>query len=130
MPRSVVSHISLLAVLAHLHVVDCAHHLPACERQEVPAVCHHGHHHHATDSPELPPDVPAHDDCHGSHMTAIVSHAAAAPSPDDAGAFVLPAVAITASGASCFESAVVFYRRQDPYTLPLRADMRMDVLLN
>jgi hypothetical protein len=118
MLRSVIAHVSVLAMLLHLTVGHCAHHLPACEE--------HGHEH-----ADEPSDAPAHDDCHESHASAVMSQPAEAPAPAGDGLLIVaPDAAIACAAAAC-RTPGAFDCPTDPLRpLPLRAHLRLGVLLN
>jgi hypothetical protein len=129
MLRSLVTHVSLLAVLVHLHWGGCTFHLPACEEQPAVAHCDHGHHHLPADH-ELPANAPAHDDCHESHASAAVCQAVAVPAQEPGGLYLLPAMA-TADGLAWEVSLTASVGRTgETCPLPLRASARSQVLLN
>lgn len=125
MLRHIISHLSLFAVLLHLHWGCCAH-LAACEQAQPTVDCCHGHDHDAADQPV----IPAHDDCHESHADAVLSAALVAPSPDGIAALIpVDAAAVTAQFAASISSAS-FGHADDLGPLPLRASPRSPVLLN
>ena len=118
MLRSIIAHVSLSAMLLHLAWGHCTLHLPACDNH-----CHH----HADE----PAEAPAHDDCHESHSSAVISQATTAPPPSDAGAPLLtPAVIANGSSASCLVTAASVCDADPLRPLPLRAHLRLGVLLN
>jgi hypothetical protein len=122
MIRGCIAHVSLCAMLLHLALGHCALHLPACE-----AHGHHGHHH-----ADEPAHVPAHDDCHESHSSAVVSQAVAAPPPPDTWLHAVPPAAADAALSSSGRAELsAFLCNGDPARpLPLRAHLRLGVLLN
>jgi hypothetical protein len=125
MLRGVFSHLSLFAVLLHLHW-GCYVHLAACEPTAFAPVCSHEHEH----SPARLPDAPTHDDCHESHADAVLSAPLVAPSPEGAPfSQALEATGLAARFAGTISSAL-FGHADALGPLPLRASPRSPVLLN
>ena len=85
MQRAVITFVSLLAVLIHVHIGCCAHHEHVAKTPKaVPQGCpFHGHEHDHGQSP-TPASPLSHDDCHESHCSVLlVSSASVAPASAD-----------------------------------------------
>jgi hypothetical protein len=124
MLRRIVSHVSLFAVLLHLHWGCCVH-LAACEQAQVAADCCHKHEHAPADKPV----IPSHDDCHESHAEAMISAPLAVTSPDGMAAFVADFCPSSAQLAHT-EPVTFCVHADEPAPLPLRAGVRSPALLN
>lgn len=129
MRRVVITVVSLVAVLLHVHVGCCAHH----EHQLPTSSCPLGHHHHEDSSHHdhgAPPADPfSHDDCHETHCDATLASIASMPAVSGLG-WWLPAryladvlaiatASINETGQPCDWNGA----------LPLRAHLRFCVLL-
>ena len=134
--RSVLAHVSLLAVLVHLHGDCCAMHFPGCESHAAESLAAgspdagHGEHHGDHRLPASPADEPSHDDCHDSHAAAAMSQAVKAPAPQASGCWVLSLAAKSAAGSTRAHCLAATERRSCSCPLALRADLRSQALLN
>lgn len=134
MRRIVITVVSLLAVLVHMQVGCCAHHVhgqPAADCE----VAHHelAHHDHCDGphqhSPASPVEPISHDDCHETHCATTLVSQVATPAPIVCGWWT-PAGMLADATRFALTYGASADRPSDPTGAPpLRAHLRLAVLL-